>query len=52
MTMPAIAPPLNPLPPLLEEAAPPVGEEVDVTVAVAVEEKTSAMDEKTGSVTS
>lgn len=53
MTIPAIAPPLNPLPPLLllsllEEDVPAVGDEV----AVAVEVKTSAIDEKTGNVTS
>lgn len=50
MTMPAIAPPLRPLPPPEDPAAAvPVGEDAE---RVAEEEKTSAMDEKTGSVTS
>jgi len=50
ITIPAIAPALRPLPLPLDEPALAllVGEEV----GLAVEEKTSAIDEKTGSVTS
>lgn len=52
MTMPAMAPPLRPLP------APPLGEPVPVApavgeeVAVAVDVNVTAIDEKTGKVTS
>lgn len=49
MTIPAMAPPLSPCPRLFEPV-PLFGEEV--ALAVAVEVKTSAMEEKTGSVTS
>lgn len=49
ITIPAIAPPLSPLPPPEDPAAAvvPVGED-----AGRVEEKTTAIEEKTGSVTS